>query len=393
MTGPNSSDGIEESEKPKKSDADLYNELINGFASSHILWGSLSEADKNQLIKDIMTTTPIVGTNIETQLQRYIAWKDEFTGLDLSKINIFQLRNKVSWAFFVQKNTEKKIKQQILKDYQITPAQYETQLATAVSGLGEIQLRNILKSDQDRENLVRDTLWVIPEKKDQISIITTISERESANRINRLAEPDKHEVKVTLDKAHFDNKLDETDIKILIDSGYLNISETKELVQNFIPYVTLEKAVELWLITNVAAAAKRNVLIWEMASEAWVTLDAPTATEVQSSLSLSEVLVSTDDFNPSDADYQNIATNIWFKNFAEDLAKKNKLIHEQLRNSGPVSLDSLREWILGLNSPHLEWFEKFREGSILAFSSSKDRLISQRIVGLKKWTTIHFLKI
>jgi len=118
----------------------------------------------------------------------------------------------------------------------------------------------------------------------------------------------------------------------LIDSGYLNISETK------------------------------------------------TATEVQSSLSLSEVLVSTDDFNPSDADYQNIATNIWFKNFAEDLAKKNKLIHEQLRNSGPVSLDSLREWILGLNSPHLEWFEKFREGAILAFSSSKDgEVITQYI--------------
>jgi len=128
MTGPNSSDGIEESEKPKKSDADLYNELINGFASSHILWGSLSEADKNQLIKDIMTTTPIVGTNIETQLQRYIAWKDEFTGLDLSKINIFQLRNKVSGQFTKRRNDEQKAKAQIISDYKISSAQL-TQLS------------------------------------------------------------------------------------------------------------------------------------------------------------------------------------------------------------------------------------------------------------------------
>jgi hypothetical protein len=74
-----------------------------------------------------------------------------------------------------------------------------------------------------------------------------------------------------------------------------------------------------------------------------VSLDAATKSEIQTSLSLTDVLISTEDYAVSDADYLNVGKNLKFKNFAEDLATKNKEIHEQLRNNGPVSFDVLRE--------------------------------------------------
>jgi hypothetical protein len=40
---------------------------------------------------------------------------------------------------------------------------------------------------------------------------------------------------------------------ILIDSGYLNSSEIKELVKNFIPYLSLQQAIDIGFITPTAA--------------------------------------------------------------------------------------------------------------------------------------------
>lgn len=375
MTGPNSSHGMEESEKPQRSEADLYNELVNGFASNYILNGNLSEADKNQLITDIMWATWVASwTNIETQLQRYMASKDEFTGLDLSKINIFQLKNKVSGAFVVRKNNEVKAREQIIKDYQLSEAQ-KNQLTTKLGDLNWVwnsQLEKIIKSEQDRKIFLKSIFSDLPNTKIYTSILTNIDETESARRISRLGNDDKQSVKVILDRIHYTNKLDETDIDILRETAYLNPDEIQELVETFIPYMTLQQAVNAQLLDYNAASQIRDDIIARQASESNITLDDATTLEIQTALWLSEVLVSTKYYASTPENFKNVANEVWFKKFADDLERRNEEIKQELREKWPVSFDVLREWILEIQNPNLLWFEKFRDDSVLKFTTSRD---------------------
>jgi len=388
MTGPNSINSweeIEENEKSQRNQADLYNKLINGFTKDYVIHDSnKTEDEKQKLIERIMSQDSIIGTEIEKDLQKYMAGKDEFTWLDLSKVNIFQLRNKLAWVFAVRKNYETKIKEKIIKDYDISStdmAIVESTLADAKE-VKESRLRQLVKGESAVKEFLEQYLSVLPNVREFTSILTKIDEKESARRISLLGKDDQQNVKVVLDRVHFDNKLNDADIQILRATWYLSEKELEDLVRHFIPHMTLQQAIDLEFVTISEALQKREIIISQQLAAHNIKMN-PGDDQVKtlmSSLAFSEIIVSTSDYIKTPEDTKKVAIGIWFRQFAEDLAKSNEQIKQQLRKSGPASFDALREGIVGLDIPQLKGFKKFRKDSILEFSVRRHGEVSKQYI-------------
>jgi len=353
-------------EKNKKSETDLYNEFVKWFSGEHV--SSLWNTDKNDLIRNIMTQDAIAGTDIEKELKKYIAKNENFTGLDISKINIYQLRRYVAGNFAQRKNNEKLLKEQILSEYNISADEYAVKLEKKVQKLDDIKIKQCLNNQDVRKKECESLAWFNLEPLEEISILTTISEKESAKRLNRLSEHDKVMVLEVLERAKYRKIVENTDIQILIDSGYLSEPEVKELVRKFIPHMNLQKAVDLGLISSTVASSVREEYIKKYAKDTWVDITSDIESEIVSNLSLSEILISTDTLKPNVWDYKKIAHEIGFHNFEKELKEKNEEISEQLREQWPATFDLLKESILSLNNPHFHWFEKFQQWAILEFT-------------------------
>jgi len=372
MTGPNSVNSWEDwaVEKKQKDEKDVYNELIHWFWKTYL--STLDDTEKNSLTRDIMTGTVIAGTDIETHLKKYIASNPEYTGLDISKINIYQLRNKLAGAFASRKNNEELIKWAILWDFEISPDEYNTKVKSKVEWLSDTQINILLKSDWKQKELLDQNLWreVLP--KNQVSILETISESESAKRLNRMSQEDRVTVLAIFEKAKYQKVLNDIDIQILIDTKYFWDWEIKELVRNFIPHISLQKAIDLWFINLAAAETVRNTYIDTYASENGITLDATTKTEIQKWLDLTDALISTDDLSISAWDHKKLAKDVWFHNFERDLRENKEKIQEELRKNGPASFTLMKEAISSLWKANLIGFEKLHEWSVLEFNTTKD---------------------
>jgi len=370
MTGLDTSWNIESSEKQNKSDKDLYNELIRWFWNSYI--PALDSPVKNSLIKDIMTQDSIAWGNIEMYLKRYIAENEEFTWLDISKINIFQLRRNLAGAFSTRKNNQELIKKEILADYDLSANEYSKSVEKGIEKLTDVELKSLLISQNDRKNKVEKILWRELLPNDQISILSSISESESAKRLTKMNLHERNKVLEVFERAKYRNLLDDADLQILIDSWYFWESEIKELVRDFIPHVTLQKAIDLWVISTSGAQWIKNSYIKKYTKDQWITLDSDTESEISSSLSFSEILVSSDELSLSAWDYKKIAQSVGFKNFENDIVKKNQQIQEELKFKGPATFELMKQSIISLNNPALQGFEKLQEWAVLQFSSSKD---------------------
>jgi hypothetical protein len=82
------------------------------------------------------------------------------------------------------------------------------------------------------------------DKLSNFTFLDSLSKEDIENRLEKLSESDKHSVKISLLNLK-DFRVKNTDIKELFSTNFLNKNEKKEILSQFIPYLTLKKAKEL----------------------------------------------------------------------------------------------------------------------------------------------------
>jgi len=348
----------------------LYNELVSGFSKDHI--SSLDTTKKNSIIQDIMKKDVISGTDIEVELKRYMASQDEFTWLDLSRINIFQLRKKVSWSFLSLKKKQQHLKSIILSDYNISEKQFSQKIESHLDTLSDSQLQRLVAIEVERDDFMQQKLWKKIAKRESLQVISTLSESEISKRLWNISSPEREEIITILAKAKGSLKLDDTDIRILIRSWFLTAHEAKDFVETFIPYITLQKAVDLWLISNTNALKKRDDFLTAIIQQEWVSLDTDASQELQAGLSLSEINVATKDFSLNQDDVIKITKEVGFKNFEVNSQEAAEKISDELKQKWPASFELLKQAIQNLNNPNIQGIEKLWEGSYILFSQRNE---------------------
>ena len=381
MTGSDRLEGSEwDANISKKTDTQLYNELIKWFSGEYI--SGLKASKKNALVDKIMKLDAIAGSDIEVELKKYIAGKEEFTGLDLSRLNIFQLRSQVSKGFLSFKIKKQNFKKQVLSEYDISETQFASKIAPVVWTISESEISRLINWEHERREFLEAIFKTQLEKRATLTAINQLTESETRKRLWKISSPEKEEIVDALARASRNQKIDQTDIQNFINSGFLSPAEAKEVVFTFIPFLTLKQAVETGILTQAEAEKQRENTISEALKSEKISVDSEAEATIKQSLSLEQIEVSTKDLKASDAQIRDISQKIGFRNFEKTLEAERANQVEAFKQQWPATFDLLKQGILTLQKTNLQGFDKLTEWSYIKTTTKNS-----------EWAHDQFIKI
>ena len=381
MTWPENYESSEwEVNKSKKTESELYNELVRWFTWEYI-WG-LKASQKNTLVETIMKTEVLAGTEVEAELKKYIATKDEFTWLDISRVNIYQLRTKVAAWFLSLKSKKQNFKKQVLSQYDITEKVFDGDVWKILNTVSAAELEMFMQEEHQREEFLEKIFWKKLDKRTTLTAISKLTESEVRKRLSKIGSPEKEEIVEALERASRGQKIDQTDIQNFLSSGFLNSAEAREVVYTFIPFLTLQKAVDIWLLSRSEAEKQREKIVSETIKSEKLSVDSDAQNTLFESLSLSDIEIATKDFKPKDAEVQKIAEKVGFRNFEKTLEASTREQVEDFKKQGPATFDLMKQGIITLQKPNLQGFDKLTEGSYVKTTTKNS-----------EWEHSQFLKI
>ena len=373
MTINNWNNSDEKLEKNKKNTWDDIRQFKKNFVKY-----SLEEktwADKNNFIHEIMTKDTLSSTtNIKKELKKYAAINDEYySDINIDNITIESLRRFLSKDFLVLKNSRENLKEKVLSDFDINSNEYDTnkQIQKHFNDLTKKQLDDLIKSDQKLTNFLNKNLSLNLTKREKFKVFANISspEQEVEKRLAKLKKPAKTEVLKIIQNYNYSKNLSDIDIKILFSNNFFKKEEKAEFIHTFIPFITLEKAVDIWLLTDKEAKKKKTQINKEILKKQWVKDSY--IKEMSEYLELNDIKISTYKINDENL-FDAISEKIWFKNFNDELKELDNETKNRIKKEWPKNLYELSKTLNTLNkgSQKFKNTQKFLEWNFIEFTST-----------------------
>jgi hypothetical protein len=184
------------------------------------------------------------GSLIENKINRFQAANSDFSGFDQKKITIYDLKRQVVKEYSSLANSRASYLENTFRNYKLDETQRK-KLEEEISQKSEIDLNKLTNLESENDKFINKVFG--ENKIDKLSNFTfldSLSKEDIENRLEKLSESDKHSVKISLLNLK-DFRVKNTDIKELFSTNFLNKNEKKEILSQFIPYLTLKKAKEL----------------------------------------------------------------------------------------------------------------------------------------------------
>ncbi len=243
-------------EKKRKDDVSLKTRFVKEFVEQKVN----DENNKVSFIRDVISAE-VISPDLKKELEEYAEGYDRFDELDLSKIKIGMIQRETRGFFVELVNKKNSIKEAFLREYEIEPSEYDWKAWRFVDELNERELKDLEKSPKSRKKFLEKYYGKnkISWKKDFLKSLENFnfSDRleKTFEKINKIQNKDEREDKKQ-DLEDLANrfstlkKLDYVDVQTLLEVGFFNDDEKKELVHTFLPNITLEQAKSLWIMTQ-----------------------------------------------------------------------------------------------------------------------------------------------
>lgn len=360
----------EDAEKNKKSSWMDMLEFKKNFIADTI--EDRDEAGKNQFIEQIMTSDDLFWSEIWNQLERYYAiHQKEYWDINIRDINMHNLRNIVASDFLKLEHSRNNFKKKVLRDFDIDEKEYEAKVYVKwdIANLSERELSSFNSSDSRLTKYLNTDKKLNLEKRKNFKIFSNLKEKEILNRLKWKSQEEKKEIYDILWKCNNSLNLNDTDIRILFEKNFLKKEEKEEFISTFIPFITLAKAVEIWLLTRQEAEDNKREILTNVLRNKNVNISQ--LDELSSYLSISDVEVETKnlrDFNNEDT-LNKIAEKVWFTKFEDDINHYTEERKKDIIDNWPKTFSELK---YSLNKKWIIWIDKFNKWCFVEFSKKDE---------------------
>ena len=365
MSTPDKNKGPEKNNEPKKS-VDLKWKFIKDFSKNSLSW-----KDKNIFLDDVMKKPSIEsGSFLESEINKYQAKNSEFNDFDQKKITIYDLQRQVGKQYSSLEYSRASYLERSFSKYDLNLKQKE-KLEDEIKWKSEVELNKLINLENENNKFINKIFGENKISKiNSFKVFENISESDIKIRLSKLSETDKKSVWEAL--YNFKNlKITDVDIRELFSTNFLSPIEKKEIISNYIPYISLKKAKDLGLIKTQSEVdlKKKNILepILKKNGLSWNILDLAIKWASEEDIEIKSSEFFNDAWN-----LNTISEWIWFINIEKDFKWFIEDVKEDIDNNWPQSLDELRQWMkISDIDNKINWISKFKEWSVLKLTKKE----------------------
>ena len=351
----------EQVNKVKSNQQNLYTRLVQKFVGEKLK----NKSERFPFAKKISQETSISPETLE-EIKKFAGKNPEFDGLEINeqKIQIPALQREVGVYI---KNIQKKnmqLREIFLREYTISPSQYDDILHPEIEALeSEVELNNLLASSQARKKfLQKKNPKNTPVLRDIFAFLAGFNLEQ---KYNNLPEGKKEGFYMTVKKMQRAEKISAEDVWELFESWAFSPSEKQKLIENFIPSMSLKKAVDIWLFSADGAKSLKKKLLKKTIDDSLFSTESEFDFYVDQ-IDESDVFFSTVGvFERKEAQDKLIDTNFFVNDF---IAEYNEMISQIQEKFEQKSVQTLPEMLEQLrNYSHISWLSLFGVGSTIIF--------------------------
>lgn len=355
---------IEENNKNKKP-VDLKADFIKELTKKSLSW-----SDKNTFLDEVMKNDTIAsGSYIEKEIQKFQAGNDKFNSFDEKKINIFDLKRAVSKEYLSLENSRKNYIESTLSNYDLNDKQRK-KLEKEIENKSVSDLENLISRETENKKFLDK---IFGENKINKNIdskfLDFLSEKEINSRLNKLSWDSRKEVELILSNLN-NFSVKDADIRDLFNYNFLKESEKKEIISKYIPYISLAKASEIWLIDSKKEKEIKEKKIKEIL---WSDLSWNELDDAIENASSSDIKIETKDFLNSVTNLNKLANEVWFSNLEKDFNDFKEDLKQDINKNWPQNLEELRTVLSWEEfSGNFENLWNFKEWNFIKISSKNE---------------------
>jgi len=376
MTNPNTSTSnpeIIDSPNNSKYWEDPYKRLIKSFTEDKL---------KNKLTRASFVSHINADGELKpgllNQIRKFAKNNSEFSKLsiDWNTVSYESLKNQIADYTVTLNNNRRQIKDIFLKEYEISPSEYEKLIGKKIDKLEEPDLTALLSRSTQRKKLLQSVYGKnkIPSTQDVMKFLDKFN---LWQRYQKLEEHQQFLVKRIDDKFRKTWKLDVNDIISLLETKVFSDNEKKELLRVFVPTISLQKAIDLWIYSQKDARKYKEKLVKKAVSARSIQLPQKSDEyEKQRDLDMvvsrmvnSEIIIPTYDIFSRNQNVTKILDDIDpIKDFVSNY---NSMTDEVKENIQWIKTLSDFQWELS-NIPTVFWARKFQEWSVIEIKQKKN---------------------
>ena len=346
----------------------------------------LSSDERLNFIDDIVQKWSIWDSVlVKTKLDEFKALSNDkdINNFDISKLTIFDLKKLVWKDFLKLNNLRNSLKKKLLSNYLITDEDYTKIFENKVNSENESVLNGYINSENELNIFITWLIWDVPKREDLFPIdFLNITDVEKEKRFNRLVNDSERNLVKGIIFSINNWRFIESDIRLLFATNFLENSEKETLVRIFVPNITLQKALDIWIIDTAKANNIKTKLIDDLSIA--YDYDKTELKDFLFKMPFDDFLVDINNIDLNSDNVSIISENIGFKNAETDFIKSKEEFEQEIVDNWPMSLVELQKWLKSINiNERFTNLDKFSEWNIIKF--------------VKKWENwediIQFIKI
>lgn len=360
MTSNKLNEDIENQEKTKKKDpVELKQEFLSEFA-----W-----KNNSSIFISMVTKKTNIDEEINKEMLKLKASKDKYAELNLDSINIHELK-RAFWKDIIKfKNAENLFISAVKKIYVINN---DEELIKLIDWKPLDKIYFYINTPSELEKLLKDNLKNIEkvETKKLFSGIKWIKESDIEKRIKikYSSNPEKIDEVMFIFQKIKNNTYNDSDIKWLFEFDILDFEWKKNLIDAYIPIISLWKALEIWLIDEKSAKEKKKILLTKYKDK---KIDDDAFDEISSAISYDDIILKSKDlYNENNINL--LTSNIWFKNLEQDFLSLKEEVKKQIIKNWPQNFDDLVILLDEINNNRFDKLEKLKKGTIIKYTTKVD---------------------
>jgi len=304
---------------------------------------------------------------LEADLQRYKSGNDEFSQLKLEEINIFDLKRAVWKDYMRLNNARNNLNGVLQRDFEIDKSIRDS-VNKEINKLTVDKLDELTNSNKKATDFLRKiNSGIEPRiKKEALKFLNILSDQEVVSRLDNIErihwKNKRQEVKSILYDISIYRIID-TDIIMLFELDFFTDEEKRYLVETFIPTITLQRAIDIWLIDKAEAKLTKEKLLKESLSWKWFT-DSQIERIIDNA-SFSDIVLSTNDFLSKIDSVNKLWIEVWFKNLENDFRELIEESKKNIKDEWPQTFADMLVFMQEINiGNRFQNLDKFKKGNV-----------------------------
>ena len=364
MTGPNAPQAIEDNDNLPSFDRE--NSLVKKYVASKLN----KKSDRLAFTKSLKGQKKVPESIIsEIGAFKTQSWNERFRDLEITSdsVSIEEIQRWISWFLAEIYSKKVTLRTTFLEEYDISSTEYDKKISSGIEDIDSEEKLDVLQSsDVARDEFLAEIYKKqVPKRR---LVVNALQDFNLEERYDKLEPHLKDEFIDTVQKFQRRQKLEISDIMSLFESNILTVAEKQQIIETFMPSMSLSDAKTLWIIDQKTwDKLKKDALekaLW-ISIFGWANLESYINDVDDSNLLISTKWV----FASAQSQEQLFEQNLFFKKFEESFDWLLKKIEEDLAKNSIQTVEETQKILSGVS--HISGIENFKEGSTMIIKQSQ----------------------